>query len=182
MGRRWSREKGMGKGNRGNCCYGWTRHSQTGAVAVATRGRDTAMAARSPCHPRCHQHLCATALSFMGLGHPSESPELPCGCVWGPPEGLGTVGRGPCPPLFAVFEVPQRVCRGSGVPVLPLWLCLGSHRGSVGWGGSGEGSLPSPCACPRAGHARGTEEFCKGRGWKCHFLAQCPVSLPDAGV
>lgn len=145
MGRRWSREKGMGKGNRGNCCYGWTRHSQTGAVAVATRGRDTAMAARSPCHPRCHQHLCATALSFMGLGHPSESPELPCGCVWGPPEGLGTVGRGPCPPLLAVFGV-QGGAVGLGVveriPALTLWLCGTWQRGAVGWRTVGRGPRP----------------------------------------
>lgn len=29
MGSHWSREKGMGKGNHSNCCYGWTSGPET---------------------------------------------------------------------------------------------------------------------------------------------------------
>lgn len=125
--------------------------------------------------------------------------------------------------------MPQRDRRSgdSGVPVLPLWLCLRSHRGSVGlgqwgevlafpfhcvwgrreglWGwGSWEGSQPvwstPQMVCrvrdsgevslpfrvsPRWGlmkaHRPGLA-VAGGGGCKCRFLAQCPVTLADAGA
>lgn len=144
MGSHWSPEKGMGKGNHSNCCYGWTRGPETwqwpsGAGSIAQHwpqpwgfgagGTGIPPGSMSPC-PWCHQHHCARVLSHMGLRHPPESPRA---ATW------------------------LRL----GVP----WRVWAARAGECG-----ERSLPSASSCPLGWmytHLHGANEVCKGQGSGC---------------
>lgn len=145
MGRRRSREEGMGKGNRGNCRYGWTHHSQTGAAGIAQhRAGGTGVSARSPCPlpsvpptPLCHR------AGPRGAQAPHREPPSWDVSAFGVPQrGWGQWGG--VPPLFSVFGAPGRGCgaEGGGEAPCPRPLAVGETPRRVRRvGGSGEGSL-----------------------------------------
>lgn len=144
MGSHWSREKGMGKGNHSNCCYGWTSGPETwqwpsGAGSIAQHWPQ----------PWGHQ--------YRGHRDPSRVhvtlPLVPSTPLCQGPELHGA-------------RVPPRE------PHAGTWSCLGVpwRVWAARAGECGERSLPSASSCPLGWmytHLHGANEVCKGQGSGC---------------
>lgn len=128
MGSRWSREKGMGKGNRSNCCYGWTGHPRN--VPVVAWGW-------------WYRPALATALGAAVQGA-QASQHSPC------PPALGATTTTAVPQCRVVWGLRHPTER----PRAGMWSHLGTHGWAGGAGVDGEVSLSSPSMCPpQAGRA-----------------------------